>query len=126
MTPLHSMTLDPDVHVGFWCKGRKLCPGVLQSIFSKFLLGNPHLCLSGYSSDHWFSVSIPDKEGETTRIEGLKICCCNHLHFEHHNCGLGIGDILSKNVHQHWDWNKCIWNLLLNNHLPCSDIHSQG
>ena len=125
------LIFDPSLHavcshVGSWSEGGELCAGVLQSIISNFLLGNPHLCLSGCSSNHWLSASIPDKKSEIARIKRLKICRCNHLHFQHHTHGLGIGDILPENIHQYWDWNKRIWNLHSNYHFPRSDIHSEG
>ena len=112
--------------VGSWGEGGELRTGLLQGIISKFLLGIAYFCLPGCSSNHRLSASIPDKKSEVTRIERLKICRRNHLHFEHHTCGLGVGDLLPKDIHQYWNWNQCIWNLLSDNYFPCSDIHSQG
>ena len=52
-----------------WSERRELCVSMFQSIISKFLLGNSHLCLPCCSSNYRFSSGIPNKEGEATRTE---------------------------------------------------------
>ena len=109
-----------------WSEGRELCVGVFLFIICQFLLGNLHFCLPRCSSTHWFSASIPDEESEATRIKRFQICCRNHLHFKHHTRGLGTGDVFFKDLHQHWHWDKCNGNFLINDYLPCPNIHSKG
>ena len=67
LQPLYSISCI--LHAAPWNQAAVFCTSLLQSIFSKLLLANFHLCLPCCAPNYWNYSLIPNKKSENPRLK---------------------------------------------------------
>ena len=105
---------------------RELCVGVLPAWVSSLLLRSVPLPLPGSTSDCGPHPRLPDKEGEDTHPQRLKVCCSTGLHLKCRFCGPRSCHFLPPWAHKHQQWDILCRDYATSNHLSYSHVCTKG